>query len=645
MSGRASNEDGGGDDGALPSDAGLDAKLDRAVPSDAAEAFLVGVAGIHGGRVFPLSHNTSFIGRSEDLDVVIADPSVSSRHARLINGSHGFEIEDLGSRNGTYVEGRRVTRAGLQSGDRVAIGQVEFKFLVDRRIDATMTIIPPAQPRRVQQQALVPIERPRPDPGAGPRFVPRGRQDQDEEEGPSLEELIGRLALMYKFVERNALLIGAFVGVGAVLGLISMVLLPAAREAVCVLKLQPDIKTNPVDAQWNRSENEDHAMRFFEGAETAFVQPELVGKTLKKLLGRTPDDGMVNSLAPRFKLESQPDHVYRATYREKLMGNGPSGPAEFLAAHLETYLRGEIDRAIRVFTAQADFLRDQLKTVEGEMKKISDQKMQFSQTNSDRLPEEAGQMLGSRFDLETKRAELMAEVRRLQGELDAQRHALSAEGPLAQNRLHSSQVYRDSLADVNRKLTEAYARGLAEGHPEVRQLKDEKERLDALIQKEMKTETSALDRSSNAGYQEQQTRVALLQAQLGAARSNLGDTERSLGHVQSVVGDLPRVQAGVAQLTHMQEATTALHGQLFEQLKKAELQLNLERVSAESRYEVVSAPHIVKSNLGFVALVRAIVGAVMGLFLALAVVGVRKGSRIFSQALSNLETAPRTTRR
>ncbi len=122
-----------------------------------------------------------------------------------------------------------------------------------------------------------------------------------------------------------------------------------------------------------------------------------------------------------------------------------------------------------------------------------------------------------------------------------------------------------------------------------------------------------------------------------AARSDLADTEGSLKDVRQTVGDLPRVQAGVQQLTHMQEATTQLHSQLFEQLKKAELQLNLERVSAESRYEVMSPPHLVTGSPARTSALRLIVGGVAGLLLALAIMFVREGQRMFRHALSNLE--------
>jgi hypothetical protein len=650
MSSHRSNKDGAEGEARYVPDSGLDAKLDRAVPSGEAEAFLVGVGNTQGGRVYPLDHNTVYIGRADDADVHIVDPSVSARHARIINGSAGFEIEDLESTNGTMVEGRRIVREHLRSGDRITLGQVEFKFLVDRRVNATMTIIPPGIPAGPAGGALVRYAPPRQaDPGAPPHPA-RVLANDDEDEGPSLAEMINRLVLMYRFVRRNKALISVLALGGVLAGMISIIIFPARREAVCIVKLQPLVKANPVETQYNRPPPEEAEVRFFAGAETAFVAPDLVARTLQKVLHRVPSESETTAVADRLRLEPLPDkgfstyNAYKASYREQLFGSASPDATTFLAAHLENYLHGEISRALRVFTAQADFLRNQLGSVEGEMKKISDEKMKFSQQNSDRLPQDAEQMMSSRFDLEKRRSELVAQVRQLQGELDAQRRALAAEGPLASTKLHSTQVYRDSLAAINSKLGAAYARGLADGHPEVRTLKDEKARIEALIAQEMNAETNTTDRRSNAGYQELQNKVALLQAQLSASRNDLADTEATLGRVRTVVGDLPRVQAGVQQLTHMQEATTGLHGQLFEQLKKAELQLNLEGVSAESRYEVVSPPHLVKAGRIKTIGIRALIGLFVGLFAAAIVLVVQAVKRLVLESLARLDGNRSTAR-
>jgi len=66
------------------------------------------------------------IGRSPDNDIVVRDVLASRRHAIVHNGPSGLEIEDLGSVNGTFVGGARVTRARLADGDVVTIGNTDF---------------------------------------------------------------------------------------------------------------------------------------------------------------------------------------------------------------------------------------------------------------------------------------------------------------------------------------------------------------------------------------------------------------------------------------------------------------------------------------------------------------------------------------
>ena len=523
-------------------DADLDAELDRAVPVGEAQAFLIAVNGDHPGRVYGLTRNTVIIGRNDGVDVSVADPSVSGHHARIINGSDGFDIEDLNSTNGTFLRGERIKRARLKNGDRLLVGTVEFTFLLDHRADATIALIAPQKWASASAGGGGALMRlPQPPPRLSSQFP--SPLPPDEEQGASFAEVVHRLVAFYRFVENHLRLIVVILAAGVGLGLISVFALPPPRSAFCEVKLQPQMKSNPV-------ENErptDDSPQFFRGAEHAFTHPELVRSTLLTLDGVDPDENRITAITGRLKFEPMDDHTYRASYRDGLFGRGHPSPEQFLDAHLRNYLQSEIKKALRVFSAEADFLRNQLKTVEKDLQQIATERTRFREANADRLPEESLQTHSSRFTLEGKRAELVAQVRRLQGELAAQRRDLANESPLAQSRFQSSQVYRDSLAAVNKKLSEAYAGGLADGHPEVRQLKDEKTRIEGLINDEMKSQPTQIDREANTGLNVLGNRVETLQAQLAAARADLGDTERSLGQVRKVVGDLPRVEERVQE--------------------------------------------------------------------------------------------------
>ncbi len=77
-----------------------------------------------------LPKRSLLIGRSAACDVVIDHPEVSGRHAILSITPDGlFEIQDIGSKNGVYVNGERIIRKTLQEGDRVALGSHEIDWL------------------------------------------------------------------------------------------------------------------------------------------------------------------------------------------------------------------------------------------------------------------------------------------------------------------------------------------------------------------------------------------------------------------------------------------------------------------------------------------------------------------------------------
>jgi pSer/pThr/pTyr-binding forkhead associated (FHA) protein len=68
------------------------------------------------------------LGRSRDCDIAIDDPSVSRRHAEVHREADGFALVDLGSTNGTKVNGQKIDRSSLQNGDRITLGQTELRF-------------------------------------------------------------------------------------------------------------------------------------------------------------------------------------------------------------------------------------------------------------------------------------------------------------------------------------------------------------------------------------------------------------------------------------------------------------------------------------------------------------------------------------
>lgn len=129
------------------------------------------------GTVYPLESELITIGRDPINTITIADGEVSRHHARLTAQGGKFVLEDLGSTNGTFVNGKRLTAPYvLRSGDSVSFGEKIVLIFETMAFDPNATIAssksasapPPPQP----QQAAPPPQQPAPPPVAG--HVPAG---------------------------------------------------------------------------------------------------------------------------------------------------------------------------------------------------------------------------------------------------------------------------------------------------------------------------------------------------------------------------------------------------------------------------------------------------------------------------------------
>jgi hypothetical protein len=81
------------------------------------------ISGKYQGGEYPLAEGQEIIiGRSSELDMVLVEEMVSRKHARIALSEGAISIEDLGSTNGTFVNGEKVQQGSLREGDRVLIG-------------------------------------------------------------------------------------------------------------------------------------------------------------------------------------------------------------------------------------------------------------------------------------------------------------------------------------------------------------------------------------------------------------------------------------------------------------------------------------------------------------------------------------------
>ena len=116
------------------------------------------ISGKYQGGEFPIATDKQIVvGRSSDLDMVLVEDMVSRKHARIAMQGDQIWIEDLGSTNGTFVNGEKIKRARLKEGDRVLIGTSILKVIAgdaprERRWTRSASSRTSAHARRTSQQ-------------------------------------------------------------------------------------------------------------------------------------------------------------------------------------------------------------------------------------------------------------------------------------------------------------------------------------------------------------------------------------------------------------------------------------------------------------------------------------------------------------
>jgi two-component system cell cycle response regulator len=108
-----------------------DAALERRNPG------LVVVAGADIGKRHPLPAAGLVLGRDPQVaGLVLVDPAVSARHCSVeADGAGGFRVLDLGSRNGTFVNGEKVAERSLLEGDKIFVGETVLRFSLHDAIE------------------------------------------------------------------------------------------------------------------------------------------------------------------------------------------------------------------------------------------------------------------------------------------------------------------------------------------------------------------------------------------------------------------------------------------------------------------------------------------------------------------------------
>ncbi len=93
------------------------------------ETVLVVKSGSSVGQRFPIINSEITLGRDPQSDIFLGDITVSRKHAKVSVDESKVEVKDVGSLNGTYVNGKRVEAQILKHGDELQIGKFKLIFL------------------------------------------------------------------------------------------------------------------------------------------------------------------------------------------------------------------------------------------------------------------------------------------------------------------------------------------------------------------------------------------------------------------------------------------------------------------------------------------------------------------------------------
>src|SRR5262249_33868228 len=135
-----------------------DVASDSSTPPQFALRF---ISGKYQGGEFPLRMDREIvIGRSSDLDMVLVEDMVSRKHAKISTQGDQITIQDLGSTNGTFVNGEKVKKVRLKEGDRILIGTSILKLVAVDGATSAAELTEADARARMDQRRSSPLGRP-----------------------------------------------------------------------------------------------------------------------------------------------------------------------------------------------------------------------------------------------------------------------------------------------------------------------------------------------------------------------------------------------------------------------------------------------------------------------------------------------------
>jgi pSer/pThr/pTyr-binding forkhead associated (FHA) protein len=586
----------------------LDLVVTQAGPRKS-KAFLLVATGEAAGTVFPVTEGSLLVGRSLDAQVRINEQAVSYEHARLEETEHGYALKDLGSTNGTYVNGQRlVERVVLASGDTVRMGSTTFTFVTRESGSpkGTVKLRDPNPDLPVESHSRRSV---------APESLARSGPPNSQRTGPvSLTDVVRTVRTYWVYVRRYGWIAAVCTCFGIVAGIVQVWVHPPPGSAWFEMSLAS-------------AERESEAERqFFVGAENTFRSLPLIKRTLTELGARNVSDAAATDIqsALTFERVSFNSKVYRGDYQDSTAELA----ATFLSKHLQVYVDSELDKILKVLKTDAAFDRDQEQQAAQRVAEARNRLIEFSDEHPDAVPKDAKLPdQGARVRLAPG-----ASAARIRQSITSTERALRAAYTNIQSK--KARPFLDQAAATDSKIAEARARGLRDQHPELKSLLN--------LQRTMRTRANAiLAAEPSPSEQELDPQVLRLKEELAELQARLKEVQTpaaptadaaTLGDPSGIkIAPIPNSELALdsapgeslaqlkiyyGELQREYERAKTEHDALIKKRETTDRQLERERSSAEARYGIITPPTPAKASVGRAMLKRGGLGGMLGLVLA-----------------------------
>lgn len=575
--------------------------------------YLLMVQGPTPGKLTRVTGEETTIGRSEGAGLRLDTQSVSHRHAKLILKGPDCWIVDLGSTNGTFINQERVVgTAALRVGDALRLGNVTFAFLreSDEAKAHTMSLHHDRSVTLTRTSSLLGLPPSAAAPVASPMGTPAANID---DEGPSLKDYIRWVRLGFAYLRRYAWLLVTCLAVGMAGGIVYSRLKPPPATASFEISLLAEAQANPMEKQSGRPQ-----AVIFVAAKNAFRSTRLI----KETMGRLEFDNISEKAAGGLQgdLTFDPLDRWGKVWRGEFQAANAELAEQFLKTHLDVYLESEIEKTLQVIQTRDEFLEKQLTEAKVELTTLENSIAEFRERhpqiipivediNVPVIPDTAG----------NAKASASTQLRAVRDEMAQLRRRMDSGDTLLADRVKDAQKYRSQIAAAEAKLAQARADGLTERHPKVERLRSQVAELKQLEQRTIAAESTELQKRTNQEYRQMRERLEQLKRSEAGLAKQIQGADEQIAKKRKEELSLPELETRYREMAR-EHASVSEHYQTLSSKKKShELQLEIERAAASSRYDIITPPTAAPPNMTSAMIKRLLFGAAIGIFIAFAI--------------------------